>query len=95
MPAPAISALGDLGKRLGGMSGFSAELQRWLTYGRVIDTTRLAETLGWRPKYTSEAAFADFLLAQGLGRNLSLDLFDRLTGALGLSGVRQSIGGRK
>ncbi|KAB2350775.1 NAD-dependent epimerase/dehydratase family protein [Actinomadura rudentiformis] len=82
MPAPSVSALGDLGKRFGGLSGFSPELLRWLMYGRVIDTARLESELSWRPKYGSEAAFADFVSAQGLGRTAPLELFDRLAAAL-------------
>ena len=38
LPAPAVQTLGDLGRRFGGLKGFSPELLRWLTYGRVIDT---------------------------------------------------------
>lgn len=98
VPATAMGMLGDLGKRFGGMSGFSAELQRWLTYGRVIDTSRLAEALSWGPKYSSETAFADFMHSQGLGQNLSLEVFDRVTGVLGRLGARESresVGGRR
>jgi UDP-glucose 4-epimerase len=80
LPAPAVQTLGDVGRRFGGLSGFSPELLRWLTYGRVIDTGRLVEELGWRPKYSSEAAFADFVDTQGLGGNLPLEIFDRLVG---------------
>ncbi|WP_067480998.1 NAD-dependent epimerase/dehydratase family protein [Actinomadura hibisca] len=83
VPAPSISTLGDLGRRFAGLSGFSPELQRWLTYGRVIDTTALVGELAWRPKYGSEAAFADFVSAQGLGRSAPLELIDRLGAALG------------
>ncbi|WP_307801448.1 NAD-dependent epimerase/dehydratase family protein [Actinomadura violacea] len=68
VPAPSISLFGDMGRRFAGMSGFSPELLRWLTYGRVIDTAALEDELAWRPKYGSEAAFADFVTAQGLGR---------------------------
>jgi UDP-glucose 4-epimerase len=82
MPAPAMSVLGDFGRRLAGLSGFSPELLRWLTYGRVIDPARLVAELSWRPKYSSEAAFTDFVYSQGLGHNLTLELFDRLTGPL-------------
>ena len=80
--APAMGALGDLGKRFGGLPAFSPELLRWLTYGRVLDTSRLVGELKWRPKYTSEAAFAEFVHASGLGHNLALGLLDRLTGGL-------------
>jgi len=80
LPAPAFGAVGDAGKRLGGMPGFSPELQRWLTYGRVIDTARLVAELSWRPKYTSDAAFNEFVQAHGLGNSIPLGLLDRLTG---------------
>ncbi|NKZ02682.1 NAD-dependent epimerase/dehydratase family protein [Actinomadura latina] len=76
VPAPSISVLGDMGRRFAGLSGFSPELLRWLTYGRVIDTTALEDELSWRPKYSSEAAFADFAAAQGL-------VHTRLTNLLG------------
>ena len=72
VPAPSISVLGDMGRRFAGMSGFSPELLRWLTYGRVIDTSALERELSWRPKYSSEAAFADFAAAQGFGHGTGL-----------------------
>lgn len=83
MPAPAVQTLGDLGRRFGGLKGFSPELLRWLTYGRVIDTDRLTTELGWRPKFSSGEAFADFVVSQGLGQGLPMGLFDRLTSAVG------------
>ncbi|MFA1549314.1 NAD-dependent epimerase/dehydratase family protein [Actinomadura chokoriensis] len=76
VPSPSISVLGDVGRRFGGLPGFSPEMLRWLTYGRVIDTTALERELTWHPKYSSEAAFADFAAAQGLGHS-------RLTSLLG------------
>jgi UDP-glucose 4-epimerase len=84
LPARAVLTLGDVGRRFGGLAGFSPELQRWLTYGRVIDTSRAVHELGSRPKYTTEAAFADFLDAHEMsGGGLPLTLFDRLTASLG------------
>jgi UDP-glucose 4-epimerase len=80
LPSPAFGAVGDAGKRLGSMPGFSPELQRWLTYGRVIDTSRLVSELSWRPKYSSEAAFTEFVQAHGLGNRIPLGILDRLTG---------------
>jgi UDP-glucose 4-epimerase len=83
LPAPAVQTLGDIGRRFGGLKGFSPELLRWLTYGRVLDTDRLAVELSWRPKYSSDEAFADFADSQGLGQSLPLALFDRLISPLG------------
>ncbi|MFG2087892.1 MULTISPECIES: NAD-dependent epimerase/dehydratase family protein [unclassified Spirillospora] len=77
VPSPSISVLGDVGRRFAGLSGFSPELLRWLTYGRVIDTTALQDELSWRPKYGSEAAFADFADAQGFGHGRLTSLFGR------------------
>jgi UDP-glucose 4-epimerase len=82
LPAPALQMLGDVGRRFGGLKGFSPELLRWLTYGRVLDTELLAKELSWRPKYSTEEAFADFADSQGLGHGLPLGLFDRLTSAV-------------
>jgi UDP-glucose 4-epimerase len=83
LPAPALQTLGDVGRRFGGLKGFSPELLRWLTYGRVLDTERLARELAWRPKYSSEEAFADFADSQGLGHGLPAGLLDRLARAVG------------
>jgi UDP-glucose 4-epimerase len=83
LPSPAVQTLGDIGRRFGGLKGFSPELLRWLTYGRVLDTERLAAELSWRPKYSSDEAFADFAGSQGLGQGLPISLFDRLTSAVG------------
>ena len=82
LPSLSVAVLGDAGRRFAGMTGFSPDMQRWLTYGRVIDTSRLADELGWRPKYTTEAAFADFVSGEGLGRGAPLRLIDRLAAAL-------------
>ncbi|MBW8485023.1 NAD-dependent epimerase/dehydratase family protein [Actinomadura parmotrematis] len=78
MPAQSIAAFGDLGRRFAGLSGFSPELLRWLTYGRVLDTAALADELAWRPKYSSEAALADFVSVRGPGPGAPLRLLDRL-----------------
>ena len=78
VPSPSLSVLGDMGRRFAGLSGFSPELLRWLTYGRVVDTTVLEKELSWRPKYSSEAAFADFAGAEGFGHGGLTSLFGRL-----------------
>jgi UDP-glucose 4-epimerase len=83
LPAPAVATIGDMGRRFAGWSGYSAELQRWLTYGRVIDTAKLATELTWRPKYSTEAAFGDYVQGQGLGASLPLTVADRLTDVVG------------
>ncbi|WP_067466897.1 NAD-dependent epimerase/dehydratase family protein [Actinomadura macra] len=91
VPSQSIAVFADMGRRFAGMSGFSPELLRWLTYGRVIDTSALVHELAWRPKYGSETAFADFVAAQGLGHGLGHDIgrgvLDRLGAVLGRGGT--------
>lgn len=61
LPIPA-AALGGLGRMLGllGVSGFSVSQARDLAVGRVLDTTRLQNAVGFRPRYSTVAAFDDF-----------------------------------
>jgi UDP-glucose 4-epimerase len=43
------------------VADFSPEQARFLAYGRVVDCTRLHDGLGFRPKYSTPDAFADFV----------------------------------
>ena len=45
---------------------FSADQVRLLNYGRVVDTTRLAQVFGYRPRWNTEAAFDDYVTGRGL-----------------------------
>ena len=45
---------------------FSPEQMRYLSYGRVVDTTRMHQQLGYAPSYTTAAAFEDFVESRGL-----------------------------
>jgi len=49
------------------MTDFSPEQIRLLTHGRIVDTTQMRETLGFRPKYTTAQTFADFARSRGPG----------------------------
>jgi UDP-glucose 4-epimerase len=42
---------------------FTSEQMRFLNFGRVVDTTKLRETFGFTPRWTTRQAFDDF--AQG------------------------------
>jgi UDP-glucose 4-epimerase len=46
---------------------------RFLAYGRVVDTTRMRDVLGFTPRYSTREAFDDFVTRQGLSGPLSAD----------------------
>ena len=50
IPGPAVSLVGSL-FRSAGLVDFSPEQMRFLSHGRVVDTTRIKRELGWEPKY--------------------------------------------
>lgn len=59
------SMLATVGKRLpgGDQADFSREQVRLLTYGRVLDTKRAEQMFQYAPRYSTAAAFADFIAA--------------------------------
>jgi UDP-glucose 4-epimerase len=60
--------------RRGGFADFSPEQIRFLTHGRVVDTSRLKRGFGFAPQYTTESAFDDFVHARRLNSMLSPEL---------------------
>ena len=62
------SMLGVAGRSLGraGLADFSTEQVRFLTYGRVIDTTRIAERLGFHSRWSTVEAFEELMRGHGL-----------------------------
>ena len=90
IPPPAAPLTGQVLRRLG-LADFSAEQLRFLTFGRVVDTTRMRKELGFAPRFTTRGAFDDFVARQGLRGPLSeptvsrvehrvLDLVDSVAG---------------
>ena len=75
MPSPAAPWIGQVLRRLG-VTDFTAEQVRFLTYGRVVDTARMKDVLGLIPRFTTPAAFEDFVRGQGLHGLLSRDNVD-------------------
>jgi UDP-glucose 4-epimerase len=65
VPAPAVELVGRAVRR-SGLVDFSPEQVRFLEFGRVVDTTRLCEDFGYVPRYTTAAAFDDFLAARSV-----------------------------
>ena len=62
--APAFRMLGDAARRIG-LVDYSPEQVRLMSYGRAVDCSRLETELGWKPKFTTGAAFDDFLRSRG------------------------------
>ncbi len=60
LPVPRV-AIGPATKLVNGKVDLSPGLARFLNYGRVIDTTRLKTTFGFTPKWTTAAAFDDYV----------------------------------
>ncbi|MFF7634080.1 NAD-dependent epimerase/dehydratase family protein [Kitasatospora sp. NPDC008050] len=63
---PALGLVAQLAKRTR-VSDFSTEQIGLLTHGRVVDTTALREVFGYRPRFTTPEAFADFVAGQRAG----------------------------
>ncbi|MDP9847311.1 NAD-dependent epimerase/dehydratase family protein [Streptosporangium lutulentum] len=66
VPSPVFRLMGELA-RGAGLVDYSPEQLRLMCHGRVVDTTLLAGALGWRPKFSTAAAFEDFVRARDLG----------------------------
>jgi UDP-glucose 4-epimerase len=83
LPLPPMAApwIGQVLRRAG-VADFTAEQLRFLTYGRVVDTTRMKEQLGMTPRYTTAEAFDDFVQGQGLTGPLSRDRVAAVEGRL-------------
>ena len=60
LPMPR-AAIGAAARLAGGRVDLSPGQARLLNYGRVIDTTRLKTTFGFTPKWTTAAAFDDYV----------------------------------
>ena len=91
LPLPSFAA-GQAGRwaRQLKLADFSSEQLALLTYGRGIDTTRMRELLGFRPAYTTAAAFADFAASVPNGRHLSRRMVDSISGLAEAGGGRHA-----
>jgi UDP-glucose 4-epimerase len=65
LPSPSVPAVTQL-FRSARLVDFSPEQLRFLNFGRVLDTTRLRETFGFTPRWTTQQAFDDFVRGRGL-----------------------------
>jgi UDP-glucose 4-epimerase len=59
LPSPTLGSVGRISRRFGFVD-YSPEQMRFLNFGRVVDTTVLRTEFGYTPRYTTEAALADY-----------------------------------
>ena len=69
VPTPMVGLVGGWFRRAG-LADFSPEQIRFLTYGRGLDTTKLRDTFGFEPSYSTRDAFVEFVQDRGLDRAL-------------------------
>ena len=81
LPQPAAPGIGQALRRLG-VADFSSEQIRFLSFGRVVDTSRMKEVLGFTPRYSTREAFDDFVARQGLHGPLSADVVGAVEGRI-------------
>jgi UDP-glucose 4-epimerase len=65
LPSPAFRLLGTVVRRAG-LVDYSPEQLRLMSHGRAVDTGGLEAALGWKPKFSTGAAFDDFLRSREL-----------------------------
>jgi UDP-glucose 4-epimerase len=53
---PLLPAVSGTVARLTGGRPLSDDIVRWLRHGRAVDTTRMREELGFRPRHDTESA---------------------------------------
>lgn len=65
VPRQALSVIDSL-RRAASHIDLDREQLNYLSYGRVMDTTRMAKDLGYIPKWTTVEAFDDYVSGRGL-----------------------------
>ncbi len=63
LPSFLVTSAGGLVRRAR-LVDFSPEQLRFLTYGRGVDTTRMRESLGFQPRYSTRATFDEYARAR-------------------------------
>ena len=66
VPMAATGLLGQFVRR-SGLADFSADQMQYLAFGRGMDTTRMRQALHLEPRFTTRAAFEDFVAQAGTG----------------------------
>jgi UDP-glucose 4-epimerase len=66
--SPLFPTVATFGRRLGAFSSLSPDFRRLLRYGRAVDTRRLVDEVGFRPRYDAVAAVEDYVRTQSSRR---------------------------
>lgn len=78
VPPPLFPAVTTAGRRAGVFGSLSPDFRRLLRYGRAVDTRRLVEEVGFRPRFDAVAAVEDYLRTQS-GRRILPSFRDLVT----------------
>ncbi|GAB3508358.1 NAD-dependent epimerase/dehydratase family protein [Amycolatopsis cihanbeyliensis] len=95
LPMPR-SAVPSVGRVLRGarVVDFSADQVRLLNFGRVVDTSRLKETFGYLPRWTTREAFDDYVAGRGLRPVLDGHRLSDLVGKVAVAAATGQAGRR-
>lgn len=66
VPLSALAAVDSLLRRATSYTELDREQLKYLSYGRVMDTARMRNDLGYNPKWTTAEAFDDYVRGRGL-----------------------------
>ena len=93
MPVPGFGlwALDSL-RRANHYTEINREQLDYLSYGRVMDTTRMRTELGYHPKWSTEEAFDDYIRGRGLTRIIDPEWVRSIEGRA--VAAAQRLGGR-
>ncbi|SNR40237.1 UDP-glucose 4-epimerase [Haloechinothrix alba] len=95
LPVPS-SALPTVAPILRGakLVDFSPDQIQLLTYGRVVDTTKLEQEFGYAPRWTTREAFDDYVRGRALGPVVDRESLAALAGKVATSAVSGQTSGR-
>jgi UDP-glucose 4-epimerase len=77
IPAPAVSLVSRIVRRRG-LVDFSPDQMEFLSFGRVVDTTKLKEHFGYTPAFSTAQAFDAFLTSAGIAPVITGDAVRRV-----------------
>jgi UDP-glucose 4-epimerase len=77
VPSSMSGLVGQVLRRFG-LADFTADQVQFMSYGRVLDTTKMRSLLGFEPRWTTRSSFLDFVRGRRLNGLLSVDRVEGL-----------------